>query len=249
MGLVESVKAIGKYPELPCGESAMMPQRASALSDHVGGMLWMKWFIMAFLTSKMLLGMVPFICLFFAPFSPVVCAASRGLLMGSGRFFVCLFPLFAAFNGMPERPRDAVAASWNALWSMRVWSRAGPPPGTQKGTKSTRLSGHPMGSCRAELPFLDGPSPSALRASICAFFARAVSVSFHFRCPIHNKRVSTGPVCSCPRGLLCCSAPRCSSSETPPRAERSLAAKLGEVRAGATTKAWASTPAVTSAWR
>ena len=46
--------------------------------------------------------------------------------MGPRRFprmpFVCLFPLLAALNGMLQRLEDTVAAAWNALWGVRVWS-------------------------------------------------------------------------------------------------------------------------------
>jgi len=59
MGIIESVSAIGKYPEVSCGESTLASQMASAWSDHVGEMLGMSWFTMAFLTSVAIPGMIP----------------------------------------------------------------------------------------------------------------------------------------------------------------------------------------------
>jgi len=80
---MESVSAIEKYPEESRGESVLRSQIVSTWSDHVGVVYEMSWFKMAFLTSIMRSGMIQLICLFFAPFSPGVLAASRALSMGS----------------------------------------------------------------------------------------------------------------------------------------------------------------------
>ena len=71
----------------------------STWPDHIGEVLGMSWSRMAFLALAIMSGIIPFICLFFADFSPGTFAASRALSMGSRRFpgmpFVCLFPLLA----------------------------------------------------------------------------------------------------------------------------------------------------------
>ena len=51
MGLIESVSAIVKCPEVSCGDSVLMSQMASTWSNHVEEVLGMSWFRMAFLTS------------------------------------------------------------------------------------------------------------------------------------------------------------------------------------------------------
>ena len=115
MGLMESVSAIEKYPDVSCGESALTSQMASTWSNHVGEVLGMSWFRMAFLTSAIMPGVIPLVCLFFAGFSRGAFAASRALSVGPRGFqsmpFVCLFTLPAALNGMPQRPRDTVTAA------------------------------------------------------------------------------------------------------------------------------------------
>ena len=84
----------------------------------------MSWSRMVFLKSVLMPGVIPFICLFFADFSPGAFAESRALSMGSRGFpsmpFVYLFPLLAALNGMPQRLRGTETSAWNALWSVRV---------------------------------------------------------------------------------------------------------------------------------
>jgi hypothetical protein len=81
---------------------------------------------MAFLTSIIMSGVILLTCLFFVEFSPGDFAASRALSVGSRGFpsmpFVYLPPLLAALNGMPQSPRGAVTAAWNALWRVWVWS-------------------------------------------------------------------------------------------------------------------------------
>ena len=70
MGLVESVSAIEKYPEVPCGGSVLTSQIVSTWSDHVGEVLGMRsWFRKAFLASIKMPGVIPLFCFFFADFS------------------------------------------------------------------------------------------------------------------------------------------------------------------------------------
>ena len=79
-------------------------ENCSTWPNQVGEVLGMSWFLMAFLTSANISGMIPLIFLFFAPFSQGVFAASQGLSMGPRKLpgipFACLLPLLAALNGM-----------------------------------------------------------------------------------------------------------------------------------------------------
>ena len=112
---MESVPAIEMYPEVSCGESILTSQMASTWSNHVGEVLEMSWFRMAFLTLIVVPGMIPLICLFIVDFYPGVFAESRALSLGPRSFpsipFVCLFPLLAALNGMPQWLRGTVIAA------------------------------------------------------------------------------------------------------------------------------------------
>ena len=123
MGLMESVSAIEKYPEVSCGESVLTSQMVSTWSNHVGEVLGMSWIRVMFLTSVVMPEMIPLICLFFADFSPGVFAASRDLLMGPRRFpsmpFVCLFPLLAE---EPASLRDQYSVSKGDAWLSSIAS-------------------------------------------------------------------------------------------------------------------------------
>ena len=99
MGLIESVSAIEKYPEVSCGESVLTSQMVPTWSNHVGEMLGMSWFRMAFLTPIVMPGMIQLIC----PLGEAKEVFEYTL--------ACLFPLLAALNGMPQRPRDAATAA------------------------------------------------------------------------------------------------------------------------------------------
>ena len=85
MGLVESVSAIEKYPEVSCCESVLTSQMVPTWSNHVGEVLGISWFRMAFPTSVIMPGMIPLICIFFVNFSPGALAAPRALRTGQRR--------------------------------------------------------------------------------------------------------------------------------------------------------------------
>ena len=89
MDFMESVSAIEKYPEVPCGKSVLASHMVPAWSNHVGEVLGMSWFRMAFLTSMVMLGVIPLTCLIFADFFPGVFAESHALSMGSRLAGLC----------------------------------------------------------------------------------------------------------------------------------------------------------------